>query len=152
MCRGPCIFNLRQVYQGQRRYGLDHFSICLCSYRCLLDHIKFALTSKHAKATRWSRIIRSVVKCTVLCLPQMHITYSDVVFSTVVEDLKKLPAPEVAVKYYTSGDLYLFGKFFCFSIFVSVSWNAVILDLTIPPNFIQMNFKLPDLPILEGQK
>ncbi|PQQ21148.1 E3 ubiquitin-protein ligase COP1 isoform X1 [Prunus yedoensis var. nudiflora] len=27
------------------------------------------------------------------------------------EDLKKLPAPEVAVKYYTSGDLYLFDEF-----------------------------------------
>ncbi|KAB2637569.1 ubiquinol oxidase 4 [Pyrus ussuriensis x Pyrus communis] len=26
------------------------------------------------------------------------------------EDLKKMPAPEVAVKYYTSGDMYLFGK------------------------------------------
>ncbi|KAJ6728802.1 UBIQUINOL OXIDASE 4 CHLOROPLASTIC/CHROMOPLASTIC [Salix koriyanagi] len=28
------------------------------------------------------------------------------------DDLKKMPAPEVAVKYYTEGDLYLFGKFF----------------------------------------
>lgn len=27
------------------------------------------------------------------------------------EELKKLPAPEVAVKYYTSGDLYLFDEF-----------------------------------------
>ncbi|KAJ4830651.1 hypothetical protein Tsubulata_033947 [Turnera subulata] len=27
------------------------------------------------------------------------------------EDLKKLPAPEVAVKYYTGDDLYLFGEF-----------------------------------------
>lgn len=27
------------------------------------------------------------------------------------EDLKKLPAPEVAVKYYTGGDLYLFDEF-----------------------------------------
>jgi hypothetical protein len=26
------------------------------------------------------------------------------------EELKKLPAPEVAVKYYTEGDLYMFGK------------------------------------------
>lgn len=26
------------------------------------------------------------------------------------EELKKMPAPEVAVKYYTGGDLYLFGK------------------------------------------
>lgn len=26
------------------------------------------------------------------------------------EELKKLPAPDVAVKYYTEGDLYLFGK------------------------------------------
>jgi ubiquinol oxidase len=27
------------------------------------------------------------------------------------EELKKLPAPTIAVKYYTEGDLYLFGKF-----------------------------------------
>ncbi|KAM1320376.1 hypothetical protein ACFX14_005425 [Malus domestica] len=27
------------------------------------------------------------------------------------EDLKKMPAPEVAVKYYTSGDMYLFDEF-----------------------------------------
>jgi len=26
------------------------------------------------------------------------------------EELKKLPAPEVAVKYYTEGDLYMFGE------------------------------------------
>lgn len=30
----------------------------------------------------------------------------------VVDELKKLPAPEIAVKYYTGDDLYLFGKFF----------------------------------------
>ena len=27
-----------------------------------------------------------------------------------VEDLKQLPPPEVAVRYYTEGDLYLFGE------------------------------------------
>lgn len=32
-------------------------------------------------------------------------------FCFFVEELKKLPAPEVAVKYYTGGDFYLFGKF-----------------------------------------
>jgi hypothetical protein len=32
-------------------------------------------------------------------------------FDFFVEELKKSPAPEVAVKYYTGGDLYLFGKF-----------------------------------------
>ena len=26
------------------------------------------------------------------------------------EDLKKMPAPEVAVNYYMGGDMYLFGK------------------------------------------
>lgn len=30
---------------------------------------------------------------------------------SVADELKKMPAPEVAVKYYTGGDLYLFGKF-----------------------------------------
>lgn len=30
----------------------------------------------------------------------------------IIDELKKLPAPEVAVKYYTEGDLYLFGKFY----------------------------------------
>lgn len=35
--------------------------------------------------------------------------YSSLSLST--EELKKLPAPEVAVKYYTEGDLYLFGNF-----------------------------------------
>ena len=28
-----------------------------------------------------------------------------------VEDLKKLPASKVAIKYYTEGDMYLFGEF-----------------------------------------
>lgn len=54
------------------------------------------------------------------------------VFSfSVVENLKKLPAPEVAVKYYTGGDLYLFGKFCRLLIFVCASWKA-ILGLNIP--------------------
>ena len=35
-------------------------------------------------------------------------------FSFCAEELKKLPAPEVAVKYYTEGDLYMFGKPFHF--------------------------------------
>jgi hypothetical protein len=42
-------------------------------------------------------------------------TYSELfwLLCFVVEDLRKMPAPEVAVKYYTEGDLYLFGKFLC---------------------------------------
>lgn len=31
-------------------------------------------------------------------------------YTQFVEELKKLPAPEVAVRYYTEGDLYLFGE------------------------------------------
>lgn len=36
-----------------------------------------------------------------------------------VEELKKLPASKVAVKYYTEGDLYLFGKL-DFSAFICI--------------------------------
>lgn len=65
----------------------------------------------------------------VLAQMQLHLY---VVFSSrFVENLKKLPAPEVAVKYYTGGDLYLFGKFCQLLIFVSASWKA-ILGLNIP--------------------
>lgn len=35
----------------------------------------------------------------------------DQIFILFTEELKNLPAPEVAVKYYTEGDLYMFGKF-----------------------------------------
>jgi hypothetical protein len=68
-----------------------------------------------------------------------------------VDDLKKLPAPEVAVKYYTEGDLYLFGKFFLFN----KQWLHLIYDVRHWDNnsdHFQMNFKLPELPILVGQK
>lgn len=50
-----------------------------------------------------------------------------VLFVSFVEELKKSPAPEVAVKYYTGGDLYLFGKF--------VILQAVILSTEIAPRF-----------------
>lgn len=33
-------------------------------------------------------------------------------FGFFVDELKKKPAPEVAIKYYTGGDLYLFGEYF----------------------------------------
>ncbi len=39
-------------------------------------------------------------------------------FCFFVDELKKLPAPEVAVKYYTGGDFYLFGKFVILQAFV----------------------------------
>jgi hypothetical protein len=67
-----------------------------------------------------------------------------------VDDLKKLPAPEVAVKYYTEGDLYLFGKFFYLT-----NNGCILYDVRHWDNnsdHFQMNFKLPELPILVGQK
>lgn len=41
---------------------------------------------------------------------KFDLSYSDHLCFTFVEELKKLPAPEIAVKYYTGEDLYLFGK------------------------------------------
>lgn len=32
-------------------------------------------------------------------------------FINIIDELKKMPAPDVAVQYYTGSDLYLFGKF-----------------------------------------
>lgn len=39
-----------------------------------------------------------------------------------VDELKMLPAPEIAVKYYTQGDLYLFGKSICHRLCSIPSW------------------------------
>ena len=59
-----------------------------------------------------------------------------------------MPAPEVAVNYYTGGDLYLFGKFFYFyDLWLSTggkNWN-----FTLPCHFLQMNFKHPEFQIQE---
>ena len=37
-----------------------------------------------------------------------------------VDKLKNLPAPEIAVRYYTEGDLYLFGKSICYHLWFSL--------------------------------
>lgn len=64
-----------------------------------------------------------------------------------------MPAPEVAVNYYTGGDLYLFGKFFNLIFFRNgclpddKNWN-----FTLACSFPQMNFKLPGFQILDGLK
>lgn len=39
-----------------------------------------------------------------------------------------MPAPEVAVNYYTGGDLYLFGKPFIFMTHVVYGWENQIFD------------------------
>lgn len=41
----------------------------------------------------------------------------------IVDELKKFPAPEIAVKYYTGDDLYLFGKLSFFT------YDSVLLYL-----------------------
>jgi len=49
--------------------------------------------------------------------------YSILTGSSIAEELKKLPAPEVAIKYYTGDDLYLFGKFVSHLLFFSCMAN-----------------------------
>ncbi|KAL2931214.1 Ubiquinol oxidase 4 chloroplastic/chromoplastic [Bienertia sinuspersici] len=66
------------------------------------------------------------------------------------DELKKLPAPDVAIKYYTGGDLYLFGMLID-SISVSLA-KELIVTLITDTFYIQMNFKPPEFPVLEGQK
>lgn len=39
---------------------------------------------------------------------------------SLLEELKGMPAPEVAVKYYTGADLYLFGKSDLFTTYSSI--------------------------------
>lgn len=62
------------------------------------------------------------------------------VFSSVVEDLKKMPAPEVAVKYYTSSDMYLFGKF-CLFFNLCLYLERQQRRLNIPPKFYADEFQ-----------
>jgi len=59
-----------------------------------------------------------------------------------------MPAPEVAVNYYTGDDLYLFGKLFIFK-----TSGFLLEEKTgishFPYHFPQMNFKLPEFLIQE---
>ncbi|WZY85349.1 hypothetical protein YC2023_031733 [Brassica napus] len=58
-----------------------------------------------------------------------------------ISELKNSPAPDIAVMYYTGSDLYLF-------VIVPFTSRSISKWLSFVP---QMNFKHPDLPILEGQ-
>ena len=69
-----------------------------------------------------------------------------------VEDLKKMPAPEIAVNYYTGGDLYLFGKLFhLYALIVGLLTGKTRFSHS-PTSTSQMNFKLPEFQILEGPR
>jgi hypothetical protein len=61
-----------------------------------------------------------------------------------------MPAPEVAVNYYTGGDLYLFGKFSIIFLprFFTRGKKTGISHFQY--HFLQMNFKPPGFQILEG--
>ena len=61
-----------------------------------------------------------------------------------------MPAPEVAVNYYTGGDLYLFGKFPLY-IYLDLSTQGKKTGIShLQYHFLQMNFKPPGFQILEG--
>lgn len=67
-----------------------------------------------------------------------------------------MPAPDIAVKYYTGSDLYLFGEFI-HPDFVTIlqSFRVFIPLISSLSNWLmcclQMSSKHPELPILEDQ-
>lgn len=74
-----------------------------------------------------------------------------------VDELKRLPAPEVAVRYYTGDDLYLFGEFTSRLDLSLVFWKLHSSSFTIFKCYLcislcQMNSRPQDLPILDGQR
>ena len=66
------------------------------------------------------------------------------------EKLKKLPAPEIAVKYYTGGDLYLFGELGPMCSFVAYGIANFLIDCCL--SYFQMNFKPPEFLVPADQK
>jgi hypothetical protein len=61
-----------------------------------------------------------------------------------------MPAPEVAVNYYTGGDMYLFGMFLSiFDLDMSTRGTKFVIS-HFQYYFPQMNFKPPEFQILEG--
>lgn len=83
----------------------------LCLY--LIIHLCYLMISKFVMMTPWTTLFTHLLPSFIHKTMSFYIFEADVILILLmfyIDELKKLPAPDVAVKYYTGGDLYLFGK------------------------------------------